>query len=54
MVPIFMYHHISDQPTHDPLDYELTVTTSDFDFQLAWLEQHGYQSISQTELFDAL
>src|SRR5712692_4805419 len=54
MVPIFMYHHISNQPTRDLLDYNLTVTTTDFDQQLTWLQQHGYHSISQTELFDVL
>jgi peptidoglycan/xylan/chitin deacetylase (PgdA/CDA1 family) len=53
-VPIFMYHHISQKPTHDLLDYNLTVTTSDFNQQLNWLEQSGYHSITQTELFDAL
>lgn len=53
-VPIFMYHHVSDQPTRNPLDYLLTVRTTDFDEQLTWLQEHGYQSITQTELFDAL
>lgn len=54
LVPIFMYHHVSNQPTTNPLDYNLTVTTTDFDAQLTWLQQHGYASITQTELFDAL
>ncbi len=54
LVPIFMYHHVSHLPTSNPLDYSLTVTTSDFEEQLIWLQQHGYQSITQTELFDAL
>lgn len=54
LVPIFMYHHVSNQLTTNPLDYSLTVTTSDFDAQLTWLQQQGYSSISQTELYDAL
>ena len=53
VVPIFMYHHVSHKPTTNLLDYNLTVTTADFDQQLTWLQKHGYHSISQTELFDA-
>ena len=54
LVPIFMYHHVSNQPTTDALDYSLTVTTTDFNAQLTWLQQQGYQTITLTELFDAL
>ncbi len=54
LVPIFMYHHISNKPTHNALDYSLTVTTTDFNQQLNWLQQHDFHSINQTELFDAL
>ncbi|HEX6477706.1 MAG TPA: polysaccharide deacetylase family protein [Ktedonobacteraceae bacterium] len=54
LVPIFMYHHISNQPTTSLLDYTLTVTTTDFDAQLTWMQHQGYSSITQTELFDAL
>lgn len=53
LIPIFMYHHISSAPTHTPLDYGLTVTVPDFNAQLNWLQQQGYQSITMTELFDA-
>ena len=52
IIPIFMYHHVSSLPTHNPLDYNLTVTTTDFDAQLTWLQQQGYHSITMTELFD--
>jgi peptidoglycan/xylan/chitin deacetylase (PgdA/CDA1 family) len=48
-----MYHHVSRRPTHDLLDYTLTVNTTDFNQQLTWLSQHGYHSITQTDLFDA-
>jgi peptidoglycan/xylan/chitin deacetylase (PgdA/CDA1 family) len=54
LVPIFMYHHVSDLPTYNALDYDLTVRTVDFDAQLTWLQAQGYHSITQTELFDAL
>jgi peptidoglycan/xylan/chitin deacetylase (PgdA/CDA1 family) len=54
LVPIFMYHHVSNKPTRNLLDYNLTVTTTDFDAQLTWLQRQGYHSITQTELFDAL
>ncbi|HLI08550.1 MAG TPA: polysaccharide deacetylase family protein [Ktedonobacteraceae bacterium] len=52
-VPIMMYHHVSNKPAPNLLEYNLTVTTTDFDQQLTWLQQHGYQSISETDLFDA-
>ncbi len=54
LVPIFMYHHISNVPTSDILNFNLTVKTTDFNAQLTWLQQQGYQSITQTELFDML
>jgi peptidoglycan/xylan/chitin deacetylase (PgdA/CDA1 family) len=54
LVPIFMYHHVSNIPTRNYLDYGLTVTTTNFNAQLDWLQQQGYHSITQTELFDAL
>ena len=54
LVPIFMYHHVSNQPTQNYLDYGLTVTATNFNAQLNWLQQQGYHSITQTELFDAL
>lgn len=53
-VPIFMYHHVSNQPTTNRLDYSLTVTTTEFVRQLDWLQAQGYASINMTELFDAL
>lgn len=53
-VPLFMYHHISNKPTYNLLDYSLTVTTTEFNAQLDWLQARGYHSINMTELFDAL
>ena len=54
LVPIFMYHHVSNLPTRNLMDYGLTVTTTNFDAQLTWLQRQGYHSITQTELFDSL
>ena len=54
LVPIFMYHHVSNLPTSNLLDYSLTVRTTDFAQQLDWLSQHGYQSVTQSDLFNAL
>ena len=54
LVPVFMYHHVSNLPIYNALDYSLTVTTTDFNAQLDWLQQQGYTSIDMTELFDAL
>jgi peptidoglycan/xylan/chitin deacetylase (PgdA/CDA1 family) len=54
LVPIFMYHHVSNKPTYNALDYSLTVTTTDFNAQLDWLQQQGFHAITMTELFDAL
>ena len=54
LVPVFMYHHVSNLPTDNALDYSLTVTTTDFNAQLDWLQQQGYTSINMTELFNAL
>lgn len=53
-VPVFMYHHVSNKPTHDLLDYSLTVTTTEFNAQLDWLQAQGYHAINMTELFDSL
>lgn len=53
-VPVFMYHHVSNRPVSNLLDYSLTVTTTAFNAQLDWLQAQGYHSIDMTELFDAL
>ncbi len=53
-VPILMYHHISDVPTHNALDASLTVTSSLFNQQLDHLKTQGYSTITFNQLFDAL
>ncbi len=52
IIPIFMYHHVSSLPTTNLFDFNLTVTTADFNAQLNWLQRAGYHTITMTELFD--
>jgi peptidoglycan/xylan/chitin deacetylase (PgdA/CDA1 family) len=52
LIPIYMYHHISSLPTKNQFDFNLTVTTANFNAQLTWMQQQGYQAITMTELFD--
>jgi peptidoglycan/xylan/chitin deacetylase (PgdA/CDA1 family) len=53
-VPILMYHHISDLPTHNELDHSLTVQTTVFKQQLDFLKAQGYHSITFNQLLGAL
>jgi len=53
-VPILMYHHISDVPTHNALDQSLTVTSKLFNEQLDHLKTQGYHTITFNQLFAAL
>jgi len=53
-LPILMYHHITDVPTHNILDLSLTVTPDIFDQQLDYLKQHGYHTITFNQLFNFL
>lgn len=52
LIPIYMYHHVSSLPTHDQFNFNLTVTTADFNAQLNWMQKQGYHAITMTELFD--
>jgi len=50
-VPILMYHHIGiAPPTADATHKSLTVSPADFEQQVQWLYQNGYQSISLEDL----
>jgi peptidoglycan/xylan/chitin deacetylase (PgdA/CDA1 family) len=51
-VPILMYHRIHAAPP--PSHRALTVHPVDFARQMRWLKQHGYRTITQRELYDAL
>lgn len=53
-VPILMYHHISNMPTYNLIDFSLTVTPGAFQKQLAYLQAHKYHTITFNQLFNAL
>jgi peptidoglycan/xylan/chitin deacetylase (PgdA/CDA1 family) len=53
-IPILMYHHITNVPTHNVLDRSLTVTPTIFSQQLDYLKQRGYHTITFNQLFDFL
>ena len=51
-VPILMYHRVHAAPPAS--QRSLTVHPVDFARQMRWLKQHGYRTITQRELCDAL
>jgi len=53
-VPILMYHHVSSAPPATELNYGLTVTDADFTAQLTYLRDHGYHTVTERQVFDAL
>jgi len=53
-MPILMYHHITDIPTHNTLDLSLTVTPNVLSQQLDYLKRNGYHTITFNQLFDFL
>lgn len=54
-VPVLMYHHISELPRDaTPMRRELTVTPAAFRAQLAWLQAHGYTTLSAIDVWSAL
>ena len=54
-VPILMYHLINVSPPGTPsMERRLTVHPDDFARQMRWLKQHGYRTVTQRELFEAL
>ena len=55
VVPILMYHRINVvTPETPPESRGLTVHPHDFARQMRWLRDHGYASITQRALWDAL
>ncbi len=48
-IPVLNYHQINDVDEN-----MLTVSTAEFETQMAWLEENGYHSITTAELMDAL
>jgi peptidoglycan/xylan/chitin deacetylase (PgdA/CDA1 family) len=54
-VPILMYHRINVAPPGaSAITRGLTVHPADFARQMRWLKRHGYRTVTQRELFDAL
>ncbi len=54
-VPILMYHRIDLLKAGLPqITRSLTVDPADFAAQMRWLASHGYHTLSQRQLFDAL
>jgi peptidoglycan/xylan/chitin deacetylase (PgdA/CDA1 family) len=54
-VPILMYHRINVVAADTPaISRRLTVAPAVFARQLAWLERHGYRTITQRQLLAAL
>ena len=47
-LPIIMYHNLSDKGLGDIF----TLSPDDFEADLAWLQAHGYESISLSQLLD--
>jgi peptidoglycan/xylan/chitin deacetylase (PgdA/CDA1 family) len=54
-VPILMYHRINvPSPTAPPITRALTVHPAVFARQMGWLKRHGYRTVTQRRLYDAL
>jgi peptidoglycan/xylan/chitin deacetylase (PgdA/CDA1 family) len=54
-VPILMYHRIDVvKPSLPAITQRLTVDPGVFERQLEWLRAHGWHTITQRQLFDAL
>src|SRR5215218_8840319 len=55
VVPILMYHRVTVASRSAPaMTRRLTVHPAVFRRQMTWLKRHGYRSVTQEELFDAL
>lgn len=55
VVPILMYHRINTVTSSTPaISRALTVHPADFARQMRWLKRHGYRTVTQRELFEAL
>jgi peptidoglycan/xylan/chitin deacetylase (PgdA/CDA1 family) len=54
-VPILMYHRIDELKASLPsITRALTVDPADFAAQMRWVKTHGYHTLTQRQLFDAL
>ena len=54
-VPILMYHRVDTlDPSLPSMTRRLTVDPAVFARQMRWLDRHGYRTITQRELYEAL
>jgi peptidoglycan/xylan/chitin deacetylase (PgdA/CDA1 family) len=54
-VPILMYHRVNVVTASTPAaSRPLTVNPADFARQMTWLARHGYRTVTQRELYEAL
>jgi len=54
-LPIMMFHHIGDPPAGaDEIRIGLTLPAAEFDAQMSYLKQAGYQPVTQTQLFKSI
>lgn len=54
-LPILLYHRIDVIDGDDPPELRrLTVEPQEFQLQMRWLDDEGYETITQRQLFDAL
>jgi peptidoglycan/xylan/chitin deacetylase (PgdA/CDA1 family) len=51
-VPILVYHDLGTPPASEPYP-GLYVSDSDFETEMAWLAQHGYQAVTLDEVMSA-
>jgi peptidoglycan/xylan/chitin deacetylase (PgdA/CDA1 family) len=55
VVPVLMYHRINVvTPSTPAVSRSLTVNPAVFAGQMTWLKQHGFQTVTQTDLLAAL
>lgn len=54
-LPVLMYHHVGE-PAADASDLtrRLTVSTAQFEEQMSYLQQAGYKTVSQDQLYRAM
>ncbi|NUR74791.1 MAG: polysaccharide deacetylase family protein [Thermoleophilia bacterium] len=55
VVPILLYHRIDFlRPSLPPITRRLTVDPGDFARQMSWLQEHGFHTLTQEQLLEAL
>ncbi len=52
-VPVLMYHHVGELENSDALAKDLTVSPQDFETQVQYFKNAGYNSVSLQQVYDA-